>query len=36
MILFQSWIPTSGGAYIASCLAIMAVAVAVQASKQAA
>ncbi|KAL4421473.1 hypothetical protein ABPG75_010764 [Micractinium tetrahymenae] len=33
MILFQSWVPTSGGAYVASCLAIMALAVAVQALK---
>lgn len=36
MILFQSWVPASGGAYVASCLAIIALAVAVQASRQAA
>lgn len=33
VILFKEWVPTSGGAYIASCLAIIAVAVAVQALK---
>lgn len=33
MILFQSWVPSSAGAYVASCLAIMATAVAVQALK---
>jgi hypothetical protein len=29
MILFKSWVPT-GGAYVASCLAIIAIAVVVQ------
>lgn len=33
MILFKDWVPSSGGAYVASCLAIIALAVFVQALK---
>ena len=33
MILFQSWVPTSAGAYIASCLAVLAMALAAAALK---
>ena len=33
VILFKSWVPSSGGAYVASCLAVIALAVAVQAVK---
>lgn len=32
MILFESWVPTSSGAYLASCLAVIALGVALQAS----
>lgn len=33
VILFKDWVPSSGGAYVASCLAIIALAVVVQALK---
>jgi hypothetical protein len=33
VILFKEWVPSSGGAYVASCLAIIALAVVVQALK---